>query len=585
MAKDKLTEYSATNASNDVIGDISVAEGMLPSAVNNALREQMTHLKNFSDGTDAIDALAVDNLKLDGNTISSTDTNGDITIDPDGTGVVSVAGDMTFGDNDKAIFGAGSDLQIYHDGSNSKIQEIGTGNLFIDTTDALTLRQYSTNSVTAKFVGGGASELYHNNSKKMETTSGGIDVTGTVTADAATIDNGVLTVNDTGTRKVEISGNGFVYFTNNPVLDGGIEFTNQFGHVFSAGVSSSNNFDVLNGATKIARFAGGGDISFYDSTGTTQGLFWDASTQRLGLGTTAPASLLHLDQGSGGEGLRFERDSYDTMDIELSESGFRIRNETDGRTDFFIDGGGSVGIGTASPTEDLHIKGKDGAHADVIIQAYTGYNSGLNFNDNAGMAGRIVYNHSNNFMEFDTNGSEAVRIDSSQNLLVGTTSPVTVLRASTTEEGIAIQPNGQFAMTAAETTAGVALGYFNRRSSDGQILQFRKDGATVGSISVTGSGTTYNTTSDSRLKSNIEDATSASDKIDAIQVRQFDWNVDNSHQDYGLIAQELQTVEPLAVSGDADSEEMMTVDYSKLVPMLIKEIQELRSRVATLEAN
>ena len=91
MAKDKLTEYSATNASNDVIGDISVAEGMLPSAVNNALREQMTHLKNFADGTDAIDALAVDNLKLDGNTISSTDTNGNVTIDPDGTGDTIVA--------------------------------------------------------------------------------------------------------------------------------------------------------------------------------------------------------------------------------------------------------------------------------------------------------------------------------------------------------------------------------------------------------------------------------------------------------------------------------------------------------------
>ena len=91
MAKDKLTEYSATNASNDVIGDISVSEGMLPSAVNNALREQMTHLKNFADGTDAINALAVDNLKLDGNTISSTDTNGDITIDPDGTGDTIIA--------------------------------------------------------------------------------------------------------------------------------------------------------------------------------------------------------------------------------------------------------------------------------------------------------------------------------------------------------------------------------------------------------------------------------------------------------------------------------------------------------------
>ena len=95
MAKDKLTEYSATNASNDVIGDISVAEGMLPSAVNNALREQMTHLKNFSDGTDAIDALAVDNLKLDGNTISSTNTNGDITLDPNGTGNVVVSAVLT----------------------------------------------------------------------------------------------------------------------------------------------------------------------------------------------------------------------------------------------------------------------------------------------------------------------------------------------------------------------------------------------------------------------------------------------------------------------------------------------------------
>jgi len=81
------------------------------------------------------------------------------------------------------------------------------------------------------------------------------------------------------------------------------------------------------------------------------------------------------------------------------------------------------------------------------------------------------------------------------------------------------------------------------------------------------------------------DAASASSKIDAMQVRQFDWNADGSHQDYGLIAQELQPIEPMAVSGNADSDEMMGVDYSKLVPMLIKEIQELRSRVATLEAS
>jgi cytoskeletal protein CcmA (bactofilin family) len=60
--------------------------------------------------------LDVDNININGNTISSTDTNGNITLAPNGTGVVALSStDLTFGDNDKAIFGAGSDLQIYHD--------------------------------------------------------------------------------------------------------------------------------------------------------------------------------------------------------------------------------------------------------------------------------------------------------------------------------------------------------------------------------------------------------------------------------------------------------------------------------------
>ena len=97
------------------------------------------------------------------------------------------------------------------------------------------------------------------------------------------------------------------------------------------------------------------------------------------------------------------------------------------------------------------------------------------------------------------------------------------------------------------------------------------------------SATTYNTSSDQRLKEDIVDAPSASDDIDAIQVRSFDWKADGSHQKYGMVAQELQSVAPEAVTGDADSDDMMGVDYSKLVPMLVKEIQSLRARVAQLE--
>ena len=81
------------------------------------------------------------------------------------------------------------------------------------------------------------------------------------------------------------------------------------------------------------------------------------------------------------------------------------------------------------------------------------------------------------------------------------------------------------------------------------------------------------------------DAPDAADLIDAIKVRSFKWNADNSEQRYGMVAQELLEVAPEAVSVPADEDQMMGVDYSKIVPMLIKEIQSLRARVAQLEGN
>ena len=105
----------------------------------------------------------------------------------------------------------------------------------------------------------------------------------------------------------------------------------------------------------------------------------------------------------------------------------------------------------------------------------------------------------------------------------------------------------------------------------------------VGSITTSGTSTAFNTSSDERLKENIANAADAGALIDAIKVRQFDWKVDALHQDYGMIAQELQTVVPAAVHAPADETEMMSVDYSKLVPLLVKEIQSLRDRLAVLE--
>jgi len=120
------------------------------------------------------------NAALTGNTVSA------LTVTALTTAGVTTTGDISFGDNDKAIFGAGSDLQIYHDGSDSYIDENGTGTLKIKGTNLALLS--STNEFYAFGSADGAFSIYHDNSAKLATTSTGIDVTGSVTADGLTVD-------------------------------------------------------------------------------------------------------------------------------------------------------------------------------------------------------------------------------------------------------------------------------------------------------------------------------------------------------------------------------------------------------------
>jgi hypothetical protein len=105
-----------------------------------------------------------------------------------GTSFVS-SGDMTFGDNDKAVFGAGSDLQIFHDGASSTtyfIEGNATGNMEFRAS-GLRLKEGDGGNYYFLGVAGGSSSIYHNGSKKLETTATGIDVTGTVTATGTSV--------------------------------------------------------------------------------------------------------------------------------------------------------------------------------------------------------------------------------------------------------------------------------------------------------------------------------------------------------------------------------------------------------------
>jgi hypothetical protein len=107
-----------------------------------------------------------------------TTTSGGATV----TGTLTADG-ISLGDNENLSIGASGDLKMFHDGvgGNSYIQDAGTGDLYLDFSDDFIIRKFASAEVVAQFNSDGAVELYYDNSKKFETTSAGVTVTGTLT--------------------------------------------------------------------------------------------------------------------------------------------------------------------------------------------------------------------------------------------------------------------------------------------------------------------------------------------------------------------------------------------------------------------
>jgi hypothetical protein len=128
--------------------------------------------------------------------------------------------------------------------------------------------------------GNQAVTLYNGGSAKLATTATGIDVTGTATMDGLTVDT-----NSTLGQTIHNTSGGSIYtrYQNNSGNDNYIGYTN-------------NNFDVFPNNSKALTVASGGDISFYEDTGTTAKFFWDASAEFLGIGTTSPSAVIDARQ-------------------------------------------------------------------------------------------------------------------------------------------------------------------------------------------------------------------------------------------------------------------------------------------------
>ena len=215
-----------------------------------------------------------------------------------------------------------------------------------------------------------------------------------------------------------------------------------------------------------------------------------------------------------------------------------------------------------------------------------------------------TYINSNNSIIF-TKGSSATtssnteyfRLDSSGKLYSGSDTPWLLGSGGSLAVSLG---QGSFPFTAANPSN--VVGIFNRMTTTGTVVEIKYNAAVVGSISTNGSSTTYNTSSDYRLKENVEYTFDATTEVKKLKPCKFNF-IGTSETIEGFVAHELSEVVPLAVTGtkDATKEEdvfddegvktgtktvpdYQGIDQSKLVPLLVKTIQELEARITALES-
>jgi len=377
----------------------------------------------------------------------------------------TLTGNLSLGDSDKAIFGAGSDLQIYHDGSHSYIKDLGTGELRIRGSNVLRLQTADAQDILYGTTNG-QTFIFYDNSIKLATTSTGIDVTGTVTADG-------LTVNSTSAQNVilrdddafsgadnqiklaiapsvsdgDSAGIAFGTYSNNDYWKQGI-FWQRSGSYGVGDLIFANRESVdtttVSDADQRLRIASNGDISFYEDTGTTAKFFWDASAERLGIGTTSPSDMLHVNGNGkfnniafGGYLSPYGDDTY----INMLGSG-RIQFRTNGSERMRIDSSGNMGLGVTPESWQSNITAFDlpsgGLSAYSTSHTYLSNNA---YNDSSwkykNTAHASLLTMVNGAYTFDVASSgtagatiastggwtTAMTIDNSGNVGIGTSSP------------------------------------------------------------------------------------------------------------------------------------------------------------------
>jgi hypothetical protein len=517
------------------------------------------------------------------------------------------SGNITFADNGKAIFGAGSDLEILSNGTDGLIRNgNATGEIRMESDDRIIFADRGFNEVFAVFNDDDDVKLYHDGNQKLATTATGIDVTGVVEA------TGYLAVEGTsgntgaaGDRWIGGDGTAGTWFYNVPtgsnhyfgvnnsnklaINSSGIDVTGAA--TFTGNVTLSTASAVLNvgggGFTQTnygllgLNGASGGFVKM-GTSGTVQGEVY-ANSGGLTFQTPAtypmtwyPAGALAMTLDASGNLLVGTTSAFGTTGTTINAAGL-VYSSADGDRSGQFDRTGVSDGEIVRFTKAGTTVGSIGANNGVIYFAGPSANAGGFRIDSTGSNGVIIPTTNTG-----ANRDAAVDLGYSSG---GTNVRFRTLYLSTNIHQGATIPSSSAAGVLTEAVGRVT---YSRGSGTGGFghVTFINGNGTVGSIVTASSATSYNTSSDYRLKENVVAMSGATERLKQLKPSRFNFIADADTTVDGFLAHEVQDIVPEAITGtkdavDADGNpEYQGIDQSKLVPLLVATIQELEARIA-----